>query len=105
MLNMNILQEGAAHDLWGYPTTQDEIATLFSRFCRGELKGLPWSDQPPALETQYIGKQLAGLNEMGYLTINSQPAVNGARSNDKTFGWGPPNGYVYQKVIPSMVSP
>jgi methylenetetrahydrofolate reductase (NADPH) len=36
---------------------------------------------------------------MGFLTINSQPAVDGARSDDKTFGWGPSNGYVYQKVV------
>ena len=33
-----------------------------------------------------------------FLTINSQPAVNGIRSDDKTFGWGPSNGYVYQKA-------
>lgn len=45
-----------------------------------------------------IGKQLARLNELGFLTINSQPAVDGARSNDKIFGWGPRNGYVYQKA-------
>jgi len=38
------------------------------------------------------------MNEMGYLTINSQPAVNGARSDDKVHGWGPAGGYVYQKV-------
>lgn len=47
-----------------------------------------------------IGQQLARMNELGYLTINSQPAVNGARSDDKAFGWGPKNGYVYQKVRP-----
>ena len=45
-----------------------------------------------------IGKQLGRMNELGYLTINSQPAVNGARSSDPTHGWGPANGYVYQKV-------
>jgi hypothetical protein len=38
------------------------------------------------------------MNELGFLTINSQPAVNGARSDDKIFGWGPSNGFVYQKV-------
>lgn len=42
------------------------------------------------------------MNEMGYLTINSQPAVNGARSDDKVHGWGPAGGYVYQKVCPRL---
>jgi methylenetetrahydrofolate reductase (NADPH) len=38
------------------------------------------------------------MNELGYLTINSQPAVDGARSDDSVHGWGPKGGYVYQKV-------
>lgn len=38
------------------------------------------------------------MNEMGYHTINSQPAVDGVRSDDKVHGWGPPGGYIYQKV-------
>jgi len=38
------------------------------------------------------------MNELGYLTINSQPAVDGVRSDDKVHGWGPAGGYVYQKV-------
>jgi len=59
---------------------------------------LPWSDQAPLKETSVIAKQLAQINELGFLTINSQPAVNGARSDDKIFGWGPSNGYVYQKA-------
>jgi len=59
---------------------------------------LPWSDQAPAVETSVIAKQLAQINDLGFLTINSQPAVNGARSDDTVFGWGPSNGYVYQKA-------
>ena len=43
------------------------------------------------------------MNKLGFLTINSQPAVNGARSDDKTFGWGPANGYIYQKVWPHII--
>lgn len=45
-----------------------------------------------------IAEKLAQVNDLGFLTINSQPAVNGAPSNDKVFGWGPSNGFVYQKV-------
>ena len=43
------------------------------------------------------------------MSINSQPAVNGAPSIDPTYGWGPPHGYVYQNaylellVFPSVI--
>lgn len=87
--------------LWGEPVAFSDIALLFKRFCLSDLSSLPWSDQAPARETSVISKQLAKMNELGFLTINSQPAVNGERSDDTTFGWGPSNGYVYQKVRPS----
>ncbi|KAL0953843.1 hypothetical protein HGRIS_005020 [Hohenbuehelia grisea] len=95
-----------ALQLWGEPKNFSDVASLFSRFCTGELKALPWSDLQPAAETLVISKQLAKLNELGFLTINSQPAVNGVRSDDKVFGWGPSNGYVYQKAyLEFFVSP
>ncbi|KAK7056405.1 methylenetetrahydrofolate reductase (NAD(P)H) met13 [Paramarasmius palmivorus] len=84
--------------LWGEPTSFSEVAELFARFCSGTLAALPWSDQAPASETSVISGQLARMNRLGFLTINSQPAVNGVRSDDKVFGWGPSNGYVYQKA-------
>ncbi|KAJ3721120.1 methylenetetrahydrofolate reductase-domain-containing protein [Lentinula raphanica] len=84
--------------LWGQPSTFAEIADLFAQFCLGKLDALPWSDQKPLNETSIISEQLARMNTLGFLTINSQPAVDGARSNDKLFGWGPSNGYVYQKA-------
>ncbi|KAF7356615.1 Methylenetetrahydrofolate reductase [Mycena venus] len=87
-----------AFKLWGEPKTVGEIATLFARFCTKDLRALPWSDQAPASETSIISSQLARMNQYGFLTINSQPAVNGAKSEDKVFGWGPRNGYVYQKA-------
>lgn len=98
MLTSLSQQKEDALKLWGEPKTFADIADLFSRFCSGNLAALPWSDQKPATETSIIAKQLAQMNEMGFLTINSQPAVNGARSDDKIFGWGPANGYIYQKV-------
>lgn len=93
-----MLQREQAHQLWGHPTTVQEIYNLFADFCRGTLSALPWSDQPPSSETTIISTQLARMNELGFLTINSQPAVNGAPSSDRVHGWGPANGYVYQKV-------
>lgn len=49
--------------------------------------------------------QLVALNQAGYLTINSQPRVNGAPSNDATFGWGRAGGYVYQKAYGARRGP
>ncbi|RHZ57906.1 hypothetical protein Glove_382g40 [Diversispora epigaea] len=95
-----------AHRLWGYPNKLTEICDLFVQYCNGEINSLPWSDQTLAQETEIIKDHLAHINSLGYLTINSQPAVNGARSDDKVFGWGPKNGYVYQKsYLEIFVSP
>ncbi|TFY71539.1 hypothetical protein EVG20_g1469 [Dentipellis fragilis] len=84
--------------LWNHPTTFADLSSLFARFCKGELAALPWSDEGLLTETSVITSQLAKINELGFLTINSQPAVDGARSDDKVFGWGPSNGYIYQKA-------
>lgn len=84
--------------LWGEPQSFSDISSLFAQFCMGKLKALPWSDQEAASETSVISQRLAQINQLGFLTINSQPAVNGARSDNKVFGWGPSNGYVYQKA-------
>ncbi|KAF8202173.1 methylenetetrahydrofolate reductase-domain-containing protein [Pholiota molesta] len=94
------------YGVWIKQSKEDALNLLFARFCLSELSALPWSDQAPSSETSVIAKPLAQINELGFLTINSQPAVNGARSDDKTFGWGPSNGYVYQKAyLEFFVSP
>ncbi|KZW01199.1 methylenetetrahydrofolate reduct [Exidia glandulosa HHB12029] len=95
-----------AVSLWGTPTKLEEVAQLFARFCTRDLAALPWSDLPPAAETTVIDQQLARMNQLGFFTINSQPAVNGASSTDPVHGWGPANGYVYQKAyLEFFVSP
>ncbi|CCA74929.1 probable MET13-putative methylene tetrahydrofolate reductase [Serendipita indica DSM 11827] len=95
-----------AQKLWGHPQTKEDIGKLFATFCRGKLAALPWSDEAPAAETTVISEHLAKLNELGFLTINSQPAVNGLPSTDKIHGWGPENGFVYQKAyLEFFVSP
>jgi methylenetetrahydrofolate reductase (NADPH) len=92
--------------MWGTPQSVDDIALLFARYCKGRLEALPWSAQRLDPETETIRQRLAAINLMGYLTINSQPAVNGAKSSDPVYGWGPKNGYVYQKAyIEFFVSP
>lgn len=45
-----------------------------------------------------IQGSLVKMNKGGYLTINSQPRVNGAPSDHPAVGWGGPDGYVYQKA-------
>ncbi|CAG8616206.1 6012_t:CDS:2, partial [Scutellospora calospora] len=87
-----------AVELWGYPSSLNDIYNIFVQYCHGDLVSLPWSDQSLARETDIIKDQLAYINSLGYLSINSQPAVNGARSDHPVFGWGPKNGFVYQKT-------
>lgn len=43
-------------------------------------------------ESDVIRQNLVALNKAGYLTINSQPRVNGVPSTDAQHGWGGPGG-------------
>ncbi|KAF2279007.1 methylenetetrahydrofolate reductase 2 [Westerdykella ornata] len=92
--------------LWGSPTSVKDISDVFVRYMSGKLESLPWSEQPITKEAESIQQDLIDLNRRGFLTINSQPAVNGAKSSDPVFGWGPRNGYVYQKAyLEVLISP
>ncbi|KAI8376932.1 methylenetetrahydrofolate reductase-domain-containing protein [Blakeslea trispora] len=92
--------------MWGNPTTIDDVAQTFAQYCKGQIAGIPWSAQQLDPETDVIRQRLAAINLLGYLTINSQPAVNGAKSSDPIYGWGPKNGYVFQKAyLEFFVSP
>lgn len=100
-----------AVSLWGKPETPKDFGELIVKYLDGKVKSLPWSDSPISNEIDNIREQLISLNKRGIFTINSQPAVNGAKSTDAVFGWGPSNGYVYQKayleilVPPTLVRP
>ena len=50
------------------------------------------------METAFLKDKLSEFNRKGILTINSQPNVNGASSEDPIVGWGPLGGYCYQKA-------
>lgn len=85
--------------IWGQPTCEEEVYFCFVRFVDGQLDLLPWCEQSGvAKETTLIQSNLKFLNENGFLTINSQPRVDGVPSEDPDVGWGPPGGFVYQKA-------
>ena len=66
---------------------------MFVSYCKGVVSILPWSDiEGLHLESREISEQLVLLNKAGYLTINSQPRLNGVKSNHAAFGWGSPDG-------------
>ncbi|XP_011005230.1 PREDICTED: methylenetetrahydrofolate reductase 2-like [Populus euphratica] len=85
---------------WAIPLKSvEDIYEKFKVYCLGKLKSSPWSEleglQP---ETKIINEQLGRINLKGFLTINSQPAVNAEKSDSPSVGWGGPGGYVYQKA-------
>ncbi|KAK6212393.1 methylenetetrahydrofolate reductase 1 [Pestalotiopsis sp. IQ-011] len=83
--------------LWGHPTKREDISDLFVKHLKGELEAIPWSEEDLNAETNTIAPQLLKLNSKGWWTVASQPAINGLPSSDPTFGWGPAQGFVFQK--------
>jgi methylenetetrahydrofolate reductase (NADPH) len=84
--------------MWGHPVTSDDISNIFRRHISGELTQVPWSEEGLSQETGTITSELLSLNKKGWWTVASQPAVNGIKSDHAIFGWGPRNGFVFQKV-------
>ncbi len=101
-LHMSINQ---AIRLWGYPKSVSDITQLFIHHIEGGLSALPWSEQGLNEETGTIKQHLLSLNRRGWWTVASQPAVNGIRSSDPIFGWGPRNGFVFQKAFVELILP
>lgn len=91
--------------LWSYPTSVSDITALFLQHILGEISAIPWSEQGFNEETNTIQAHLLSLNKKGWWTVASQPAVNGVRSDDKVFGWGPRNGFVFQKAFVELFLP
>ncbi|KAF2232374.1 methylenetetrahydrofolate reduct [Viridothelium virens] len=95
---------GAARELWGWPVSREDVSEVFRRYLKGELRAVPWSvgsadgGEGLSKETATIRRELLGLiGRKGWWSVASQPAVNGVRSGDEVFGWGPRNGFVFQK--------
>ena len=92
-------------ELWGEPKSLHELSQVFIRYIQGELDRLPWSDTPITAEAEALRDDLISMNRRGFFTINSQPAVDGAKSSHAVYGWGPANGFVYQKAYLELLVP
>ncbi|KAI1098099.1 MTHFR-domain-containing protein [Jackrogersella minutella] len=94
-----------AVSLWGNPTELSDVDELFVRHLEGDLPAIPWSEEELNQETRTITDRLIRLNSQGWWTVASQPAVNGLRSDDPVFGWGPQQGFVFQKAFVEFFLP
>lgn len=101
-LHMSVTQ---AVKLWGRPTSTHDINDMFVKHIQGELAAIPWSEEELLPESSTITPHLVSLNKKGWWTVASQPAVNSSLSSDRTFGWGPKNGFVFQKSFVEFFLP
>jgi len=86
--------------MWGAQLDSvDDVSKVFIAYLDNRCAQLPWCSQSIGQETlSFLLEPLKLINSFGFLTINSQPQVNGAPSTDPVIGWGHQNGYVYQKA-------
>jgi methylenetetrahydrofolate reductase (NADPH) len=81
-----------------------DVCGIFLEFLNGDGI-LPWADDLSAEAQLLMEGVLKPLNSRGLFTINSQPAVNCVPSTNQAVGWGPPGGYVYQKMYLEFFCP
>lgn len=86
--------------MWGEKVTSlKDVAQVFINYVDGKINKLPWCEEAELQSEIVLLKDLIiNLNKCNIFTVNSQPAVNGKPSDDQTVGWGPSNGYVYQRM-------
>jgi len=70
------------------PIKPEDVQETFARYVEGSIPILPWCEAQLHPETGPLCRTLAKMNRKGFLTINSQPAVNGERSDHPVYGWG-----------------
>lgn len=89
----------ALKKIWGESINSiDNIKDVFVSFLEGKINKLPWCEEFSTQdEISLIKDFLLKLNKNKIFTINSQPNANCVKSNDPYVGWGPSNGYVFQK--------
>ncbi|KAG6833067.1 hypothetical protein H0H87_011811 [Tephrocybe sp. NHM501043] len=82
---------------WRHPKTLEDLTQLFLDHLHSKIATTPFSPTALSPESLLILQHLEKLTKRGWWTVGSQPAVDGASSNDEVFGWGPRYGYVFQK--------
>ncbi|KAI5966027.1 MET12 [Candida theae] len=103
--NLKIYDKSEAISKWGSPESVRDLSRIFTSYLSGKIDVIPWADVQLSPETALIQEELFELNEKGWFSVASQPAVNGCKSTDNIFGWGPPNGIVYQKSFVELFMP
>lgn len=91
--------------LWGHPVEKKDISDVFCAHLLGKVEAIPWSEQALSPETNAISDELLAMNARGWWTVASQPAVDGVKSTDPIYGWGPRNGFVFQKPFVEFFLP
>ncbi|KAF7311380.1 Methylenetetrahydrofolate reductase [Mycena kentingensis (nom. inval.)] len=81
----------------GHPTSLADLTQIFLGYLHARIPITPFSPTPLSPESLSILPHLERLTRAGWWTVGSQPAVDGARSDDPVVGWGPRAGYVFQK--------
>lgn len=94
-------QRTEALSQWGSPETPEELNAVFLRYLQADPRtpSTPFSNDPLLDETKLILPHLLELTKRGWITVGSQPAADAILSNDPVFGWGPADGYVFQKAF------
>jgi methylenetetrahydrofolate reductase (NADPH) len=92
-------QRTEAFTQYGHPTMAEDLTEIFLRYLHLDLTATPFSPTPLSTESHMILRHLERLTSKGWWTVGSQPAVDGVSSSDKVVGWGPLDGYVYQKAF------
>lgn len=101
--NLKVIKGASSEALkkqWGASITSiEDVSKVFMNFLERKIKRIPWAETSEIQEeTVFIKDLLFKMNSKGLFTINSQPKANGIPSDDPILGWGPPNGYVYQRL-------
>lgn len=75
------------------PASQAQYQRCLLCAATGQIDVLPWNEMESLhSETGTIKNEIVALNKAGFLTINSQPRVNGVASSDPAVGWGGDHG-------------
>ncbi len=85
--------------IWGDKITSlEDISQVFINFIEGKIKKIPWCEETEIENEIILIKDiLLEFNSKFIFTINSQPTANCKPSNDPYVGWGPNNGYIFQR--------